>query len=230
MIRRVRFVIPFMVMIAAVAVQAQTTGEPVATDNFTYGTRYIPSARGQAMFSSDVSGLQRPQGAIAAPEYSPVLMNATSLGAGAVGSFPLHNNLFLRLSIISLYSPVSTLGAVPSSQGILMPIQVGYRMPFIRSRLNTLGYTLYGESSAGLLLGFAFPTGGSFLNYSIPYSRFTSGASAYLGIGNSLRMDRYVGLYLNGGVGYYNFFSSSFMPQTRYIVPSVSVGFMFNFM
>lgn len=219
-----------MVMAAAVAAQAQTIGSRVSSDNITFGTEYSSGTRGYQVFSNDLSRSDVPQGAIAAPEYSPVLMNATSLGAGAVGSFPLHNNLFLRISILSLYSPVSSFNAVPYTQGILMPVQVGYRMPFLRSNLNTLGYTLYGEGSAGLLLGFAYPTGGSFLNYSLPYSRFTSGASAYLGIGNSIRVARFVGLYLNGGVGYYNFFSSSFMPQTRYVVPSVSVGFMFNFM
>lgn len=229
MIRKARFALPLIVMFAAVAAQAQMIGGTVCSDNITYGTKYFAAGQGHDMFSSDISGFSRQEGAMTAPEYSPVLMNATSLGAGAVGSFPLHNDLFLRISIISLYSPVGSFNAVPSSQGILMPIQVGYRVPFVRSTLSTLGYTLYGEGSAGLLLGWAYPTSGSFLSYSLPYSRFTSGASAYLGIGNSLRLDRFVGLYLNGGVGYYDLFSASFMPQTRYLVPSVSVGFMFNF-
>lgn len=230
MIRRISFFTSMIVMFSTVAVRAQTFGGTFRSDNIGYGMQYLHEGGRYGLFSNDVSELQTHQGAVAAPEYSPVLMNATSLGAGAVGSFPLHNNLFLRISIISLFSPVSSLGAVPSSQGVLMPIEVGYRVPFIRSALNTLNYTMYGEASAGALFGWAFPTSGSFLNYSLPYSRFTSGASAYLGIGNSVRLARYVGLYLNGGVGYYNFFSTSFMPQTRYFVPSLSVGFMFNFM
>lgn len=148
-----------------------------------------------------------------------------------VGSVPLHNDIFLRISVINLFSPVTrTFGPVPESQGILMPVQLGIRVPFLRSTLGTLGYSLYGESSAGLLFGWAYPTNGSFLDYSLPNSRFTSGASAYVGVGNSLRIDKFVGLYLNGGVGYYDLFSASFMPQTRYVVPSVSVGFLFSFM
>lgn len=230
MIRRISFFMSMMMVFGAVAVQAQTLGGTFRTDNVGYGKEYLHDGGGYGLFSSDVSGMQRPQGAVAAPEYSPVLMNATSLGAGAVGSFPLHGNLFLRISLISLFSPVSSFAAVPSSQGVLVPIEVGYRVPFIRSGLNTLDYTLYGEASAGALFGWAFPTSGSFLNYALPYSRFTSGASAYLGVGNSVRVARFVGLYLNGGVGYYNFFSTSFMPQTQYVVPSLSVGFMFNFM
>ncbi len=230
MIRRASSILSLMLAFGVVAANAQTLSGAFRSDSFHNGTEYFHPGMGYDMLAGNVARDQRPQGVVAAPEYSPVLMNATSLGAGAVGSFPLHNNLFLRISIISLYSPVSSLGAVPSSQGVLMPIEVGYRVPFVRSSLNTLGYTLYGEASAGALFGWAFPTSGSFLNYSLPYSRFTSGASAYLGIGNSVRVARYVGVYLNGGVGYYNFFSTSFMPQTRYFVPSLSVGFMFNLM
>ncbi len=231
MIRRTSLLLSFLFIVATSSAQAQLLGRERATDNVGYGISSLGAApaTGQDFLSAGSSQFTRPQGAIAAPEYSPVLMNATSLGAGAVGSFPLHNDMFLRISLISLYEPVSTFGAVPSSQGVLMPVELGVRVPFMSSRLNTLGYTLYGEGSAGMLFGWAFPTSGSFLNYSLPYSRFTTGASAYLGIGNSLRLARFVGLYLNGGVGYYNFFSTSFMPQTRYVVPSVSVGFMFNF-
>lgn len=223
--------LPLLFFITTVVAQAQMLGRESITDNFGYATKSFQAApvTGQDLLSNGTSQFARPQGAIAAPEYSPVLMSATSLGAGAVGSFPLHNDMFLRLSLISLYEPVSTFGAIPSSQGVLMPVELGVRVPFVQSRLNTLGYTLYGEGSAGMLFGWAFPTSGSFLNYSLPYSRFTTGASAYLGVGNSLRLARFVGLYLNGGVGYYNFFSTSFMPQTRYVVPSISVGFLFNF-
>lgn len=228
--RKMIIFLPALLLLVAASAQAQMRTITGESDNFSYTAGYMHSASGNDILSSDMSALQRPRGAIAAPEYSPVLMNATSLGMGAEGSFPLHNDLFLRISLISLYSPVSSLGAIPQSQGVLMPVQLGVRVPFVRSSLNTLGYSLYGEGSAGMLFGWAFPTSGSFLNYSLPYSRFTTGGSAYLGIGNSLRVARYVGLYLNGGVGYYDFFSSSFMPQTRYLVPSVSVGFMFNFM
>ncbi len=116
----------------------------------------------------------------------------------------------------------------PGSQGVLIPVELGLRVPFVNATLGTLGYTLYGETSAGLLLGMVFPTNGSFLSYSLPNSRFSTGASAYAGIGNTLRMDKYVGLYLNGGVGYFDLFSSSFLPRTNYFVPSVSIGFFFN--
>ncbi|HQT91224.1 MAG TPA: hypothetical protein PL001_04255 [Candidatus Kryptobacter bacterium] len=231
MIRNCIFIFSLIVMCAATTVQSQTLGGTICPDNLSYGATYLHSNAGGNLFRGAVSPFAARQGAIAAPEYSPVLMNATSLGAGMVGSVPLHNNIFLRISIINLFSPVTrTFGSVPESQGILMPVQVGIRVPFLRSTLGTLGYSLYGESSAGLLFGWAYPTNGSFLDYSLPNSRFTSGASAYVGVGNSLRIDKFVGLYLNGGVGYYDLFSASFMPQTRYVVPSVSVGFLFSFM
>lgn len=232
MIRKIRFVLPILVMFAAVAAEAQTLGGTICPDNINYTTKYLRPGTGTSLLSSDISPLAARQGAIAAPEYSPVMMSATSLGAGAVGSFSLHDNLFLRISVISLFTPLNggVFGGAAASQGVLVPVQLGIRIPLLTSRLNTLGYSLYGEGSAGALFGWAFPTSGSFLNYSLPYSRFTSGASAYIGVGNSLRVDKYVGLYLNGGVGYYDFFSTSFMPQTRYLVPSLSVGFLFNFM
>ena len=231
MIRRMSLLLPILFFFASVAAQAQLLGRESVTDNFGYDMKSLRSTpvAGLGYLSDGTSRYARPMGAIAAPENSPLLMSATSLGAGAVGSIPLRNDMFLRISLISLYEPVSTFGAIPSSQGVLLPVELGVRVPFVQSRLNTLGYTLYGEGSAGMLFGWAFPTSGSFLNYSLPYSRFTTGASAYLGVGNSLRLARFVGLYLNGGVGYYNFFSTSFMPQTRYVVPSVSVGFLFNF-
>lgn len=230
MIRRVRIVLPVILMLVAVAAQAQTLGGAICPDNISYSSRYLQPRGDGGLIGSDFSQLSSRQGAIAAPEYSPFLMNATSLGMGAVGTIPLRENIFLRISIINLFSPqLSSLGMAYASQGILMPVQLGIRIPFVHSALGTLGYSLYGESSAGLLFGWAYPTDGSFLNYSLPNSRFTSGASAYAGIGNTLRVDRYVGVYLNGGMGYYDLFSSSFMPQTRYLVPSVSVGFMFNF-
>lgn len=165
-----------------------------------------------------------------APEYSPALLSATSVGLGAVGVFPLYDNYILRVSFLNLYPSLAPSFGVmsPYSEGALMPIEFGIRVPLVHSMLGTLGYTLYGETSAGLLLGWAVPTNGSFLSYSIPYSRFTTGASAYAGVGNTLRMDRYVGLYLNGGVGYFDLFSTSFMPRTSYLVPSVSIGFYFN--
>jgi hypothetical protein len=231
MIRNSIFIFPLIVMCAAASAQSQTLGVTMCPDNLSYGATSLHSNVGENLFGGAISPLASRQGAIAAPEYSPVLMNATSLGAGMVGSVPLHNNIFLRISIINLFSPVTrTFGSVPESQGMLMPVQVGIRVPFLRSMLGTLGYSLYGESSAGLLFGWAYPTNGPFLDYSLPNSRFTSGASAYVGVGNSLRIDKFVGLYLNGGVGYYDLFSASFMPQTRYVVPSVSVGFLFSFM
>lgn len=232
MIRKIRFVLPILLMFATVAAEAQTLGGTICPDNINYGTKYLRQGSGYDLFSNDVSQLAGRQGAMAAPEYSPVLMSATSLGAGAVGSFALHDNLFLRVSVISLFTPLNggVFGGAEATQGILVPVQLGIRVPLLTSRLNTLGYSLYGEGSAGALFGWAYPTSGSFLAYSLPYSRFTSGASAYVGVGNSLRVDKYVGLYLNGGVGYYDFFSTSFMPRTRYLVPSLSVGFLFNFM
>ncbi len=223
------FLVPFIIILASVAAEAQTLGGGICPDNLSYGQKYLHANSGDNLFTGDVSPFSSRQGAIAMPEYSPFLMNATSLGAGAVGDIPLRSNIFLRISIINLFSPVTrSFGSIPESQGILMPVQVGIRIPLLRSTLGTLGYTLYGESSAGLLFGWAYPTNGSFINYSVPNSRFTSGASAYIGVGNSLRIDRYVGVYLNGGMGYYDLFSSSFMPQTRYLVPSVSAGFLFS--
>ena len=168
---------------------------------------------------------ERPQ--FAAPQYFPFMLNATAFGAGAVGTFPISDNYILRTSFINLSQ--SSLGlAEENSEGILMPIEFGLRIPIIHSVLGTMDYTLYGETTAGLLLGMAFSTAGSFLSYSIPNSRFSTGASAYLGVGNTLRFDRYVGLYLNGGAGYFDLFSSTFMPRTNYIYPSISVGFYFN--
>jgi hypothetical protein len=163
-----------------------------------------------------------------APQYSPVLLNATSFGPGAVGTFRVSDNYILRASIIDLSSSSPFGLAEQNSEGILMPIEFGFRIPIIHLLLGTMDYTLYGETTAGLLLGMAFPTGGSFLSYSIPNSRFSTGASAYLGIGNTLRFDRYVGLYLNGGAGYFDLFSSTFMPRSNYLYPSISLGFYFS--
>jgi hypothetical protein len=167
---------------------------------------------------------------ISLPQYSPALLSATSVGAGAIGTIPVSGNYILRISLLNIYPSMfsSFNSASASSQGVLMPIEFGVRVPFINATLGTLGYTLYGETSAGLLLGMVFPTDGSFLRYSIPNSRFSTGASAYIGIGNTLRMDKFVGLYLNGGMGYFDLFSSSFMPRTNYFVPSISIGFYFN--
>lgn len=175
-------------------------------------------------FNSTFNAQQR----FAAPEYSPVLVNANAFGAGVVGTFPVSSNYIIRTSIIGTSSS-STFGlAQQNSEGILMPIEFGLRIPIVHSILGTMDYTLYGETTAGLLLGMAFPTGGNFLSYSIPNSRFSTGASAYLGLGNTLRFDRYVGLYLNGGAGYFDLFSSTFMPRSNYFYPSVSIGFYFN--
>jgi len=171
------------------------------------------------------------------PQYSPALLSATSIGAGAVGTFPIGEplrgiggNYILRISLLNIYPSMfsSPNLSSPGLQGALMPVEFGLRVPFINSMLGALGYTLYGETSAGLLLGMVLPTNGSFLSYSLPNSRFTTGASAYAGIGNTLRMDKYVGVYLNGGVGYFDLFSSSFLPRTNYFMPLVSVGFYFN--
>jgi len=164
------------------------------------------------------------------PQYSPALLSATSVGAGAVGTFPLSGNYILRISLLNIYPSTFSSPGLSSlnSQGVLVPIEFGLRVPFVDAALGTLGYTLYGETSAGLLLGMMFPTNGSFMSYSLPNSRSSTGASAYAGIGNTLRMDKYVGLYLNGGVGYFDLFSSSFLPRTNYFMPSVSVGFFFN--
>ncbi len=164
----------------------------------------------------------------AAPQYSPMLLNATSLGAGAVGTFPISGNYIIRASIIGLSSSSAFGLAQQNSEGILMPIEFGLRIPIVHSILGTMDYTLYGETTAGLLLGMAFPSAGNFLSYSIPNSRFSTGASAYLGLGNTLRFDRYVGLYLNGGAGYFDLFSSTFMPRMSYLYPSVSVGLYFT--
>ena len=163
-----------------------------------------------------------------APEYSPVMLNATSFGAGAVGTFPVSDDYIIRTSIMNLSSSSSLGLAMQNSEGILMPIEFGLRIPIIHSVLGTMDYSLTGETTAGLLLGMAFPTGGSFLSYSIPNSRFSTGASAYLGLGNTLRFDRYVGIYLDAGAGYLDLFSSTFMPRTNYFYPSVSVGLYFN--
>ncbi len=162
------------------------------------------------------------------PEYFPVQLSATSLGAGGVGTFPISDNYIIRASIINLFSSSSFGLTTPNSEGVLMPVEFGLRIPIINSTLGTMGYTLYGETTAGLLLGMSFPTGGSFLGYSIPNSRFATGASAYLGLGNTLRFDRYVGIYLNGGAGYFDLFSSTFMPRSNYFYPSISIGFYFN--
>lgn len=163
-----------------------------------------------------------------APEYSPVLLTATSFGAGAVGTFPISDNYIIRTSIFNLFSSSSLGLATQNSEGILMPIEFGLRIPIIHSVLGTMDYSLYGETTAGLLLGMAIPTGGSFLSYSIPNSRFSTGASAYLGLGNTLRFDRYVGIYLNAGAGYLDLFSSTFMQRTNYFYPSISFGLYFN--
>ncbi len=165
MIRYSIFVLPLIVMCAVTTAQSQIIGNAVCPDKLNYGAGVLHSNYGGNLSAGDFSPLASRQGAIAAPEYSPVLMNATSLGAGMVGSVPLHNNIFLRISIINLFSPVTrTFGSVPESQGLLMPVQIGIRVPFLRSYLGTLGYSLYGESSAGLLFGWAYPTNGSFLN------------------------------------------------------------------
>ncbi len=231
MMRIARIALPFVLLFTAVAVQGQSLGGGICPDNLSYSAKYYHVNSTDNLFGGNVSPFSSRQGLIAAPEYSPVLMNATSLGFGAVGDIPLRSNIFLRISIIDLFSPAfGPSGSGYGSQGILMPVQVGIRVPFLRSYLGTLGYSLYGESSAGLLFGWAYPTNGSFIGYSLPNSRFTSGASAYAGIGNSLRIDRYLGVYLNGGIGYYDLFSSTFMPQTRYLVPSISAGFLFNLM
>ncbi len=168
------------------------------------------------------------QASFSIPQFSPALLNATSFGPGAVGTFPVSGNFILRTSFIGLTTSSLYGLSEQNASGLLMPIEFGLRLPIVHSVLGTMDYTLYGETTAGLFLGMAIPTGGSFLGYSIPDSRFTVGASAYLGLGNTLRFDRYVGLYLNGGAGYFNLFSSTFMPRTNYLYPAVSVGFFFN--
>ncbi len=230
MVRMMNFCLSVcFLLFATIAAEAQGLNQGICPDNLT-NSYALPGHHGAFMPEAAPASFAGRQGFIAAPEYSPVLMDATSLGAGAVGSFPLNHNLFLRISIINLYNPLSyTYGASAyDSQGLLMPVQLGVRVPFLRSSLGSLGYTLYGETSAGLLFGWAFPTNGSFMNYSLPNSRFSSGASAYMGIGNSVRLDKYVGLYLNGGLGYYDFFSTNILPQSNYLVPSVAAGFYFN--
>jgi hypothetical protein len=162
------------------------------------------------------------------PQFSPMLLNATAFGAGAVGTFSISGNYILRASIIGLTSSSGFGLAELNTEGVLMPIEFGLRIPLVHSVLGTMDYTLYGEGTAGLLVGMSVPTGGSFLSYSILNSRFSSGASAYLGIGNTLRFDRYVGIYLNGGAGYLDMFSSTFMTRSSYLYPSVSVGFLFS--
>ena len=229
MTRKMRIGLPVVLLLSmAIGAKAQVIKGGICPQPEVVNSNYVLPGFRDSFTEKDPSLFSQQR--MPLPVYSPVLLNATALGAGAVGSFPIYSNFFLRISIINLYSPLSSpFGAATySSQGILMPVELGTRIPFLSSTLGTFGYTLYGETSAGLLFGWAFPTDGSFLNYSVPNSRFTTGASAYLGIGNSLRMDRYVGLYLNGGLGYFDLFSSSFMPQTRYLVPSVSVGFYFN--
>ncbi len=228
MLSRNRLALGALIFVVSVAAQAQTLGSGFRPGSIDYIPAQFQPRSGAVSFGNDMSALGARQGAIAAPEYSPFLMNATSLGAGMEGTVPLRNNIFVRISIISLFNP-SLASYQTGSQGMLMPVQLGARLPIYSAELGTLGYSLYGEGSAGLLFGWAFPTNGSFMSYSLPNSRFTSGASAYAGIGNTLRVDRYVGLYLNGGLGYFDLFSSTFMPQTRYLVPSLSVGFLFNF-
>ncbi len=218
----------FVVLFTAFAANSQTIKGGICPENVQrqsfLGTSY------NGLFTRDFSGFTANRMAFSAPEYSPVLLTGTSLGIGAVGTFPIKGNYIARVSVLNLAqsfaAPFGTTAA--NSQSILIPVELGLRLPFLNSTLGSMSYTLYGETTAGLLMGWAFPTDGSFINYSVPNSRFTTGASAYLGIGNTLRMDRYVGLYLNGGMGYFDLFSSSFMPQTRYLVPSVSLGFYFN--
>ncbi len=228
MVRRGYFAV-FVLMILGVAsaIRAQDVKDGICpTNGFSH---YSLTGPGRGFLgASQVDPLAKPS--FYAPEYSPALVSATSLGVGAVGAFPLFDNYFLRVSLLDLYPSLTPSFGVtsPYSRGILMPIEFGIRVPIVNSTLGTLGYTLYGETSAGLLLGWAFPINGSFLNYSVPYSRFTTGATAYAGIGNTLRLDRYVGLYLNGGMGYFDLFSSSFLPRTSYFVPSVAIGFYFN--
>lgn len=180
---------------------------------------------GQTGFQDDLSPFSAQQHLISAPQYFPVMLNATLIGVGAVGEVPVYKNYILRASILNLSSDGYT---SPYYQSVILPVEFGLRIPIINSKLGTLSYTLYAETSAGLLLGWAFPTNGSFLNYTIPNSRFTSGATAYLGLGNSLRFDKYLGLYFNGGMNYFDLFSSSFMPRSRFLVPSVAIGFYFN--
>ncbi|MGO9481547.1 MAG: hypothetical protein ACLP05_07195 [Candidatus Kryptoniota bacterium] len=200
-------------------------------NNSSYGENHesLSLMSGQAYDQSDEVNLFSSR-SFSAPQYSPALINATGVGAGVTGTVPITGDYILRVSLLNIYPSMSpVLGSTSlNSEGALIPIEFGIRVPFVNSTLGTLGYTLYGETSAGLLFGWAFPTDGSFLSYSVPNSRFSTGASAYLGIGNTLRMDKFVGLYLNGGMGYFDLFSSSFMPRSNYFVPSVSVGFYFS--
>jgi len=179
-------------------------------------------------WTDDYNNSQIRQSNFSAPQYFPAMLNATSFGAGAVGTFPISNNYILRTSLTALSSTGSYGLLQQNSRGILLPIEFGLRIPIVHSILGTMDYTLYGETTAGLLLGIAYPTGGSFLSYSIPNSRFSTGAAAYLGLGNTLRFDRYLGLYLNGGAGYFDLFSSTFVRRTNFFYPSISIGFYFN--
>ncbi len=247
MTRKFRVVLPVVLILSmafAVDAQCQVVGrgdyfgpQSVSSTPMLHGTdlgtadeNITLPGRANGLMTNNLSMMSQP--GMALPEYSPVLMDATALGLGAVGSFPLSSHFFVRVSLITLMPYDFQNGAAfysNSMSGLLLPIQIGTTVPFYRSRLGSLNYTLYGQTSAGLLLGWAAPiNNGSFLGYSFVGSRFGSGASAYMGIGNSVRMSRFVGLYLNAGLGYLNFFSTSFLPHSSYLVPDVAVGFSFN--
>ncbi len=178
------------------------------------------------------TGFQAVQRSTELSDNSPVLFGATSLGVFTQGEIPLHNNrYYIKLSVIDVDNGLLYNGTpfgTASLRTLLVPAQIGTHVPILRERLGEFEYVLSGDASAGVLLGWAFPTDGTFFGYSMPNSRFASGASAYMGIGNTVKVSRFVGLYLNGGVSYFNLFSHFVLPQSQYIVPSVSVGFYFG--
>ncbi|MGC8595881.1 MAG: hypothetical protein ACP5MI_09795 [Candidatus Kryptoniota bacterium] len=164
-------------------------------------------------------------------DYSPFLFGATSIGAYTQGEIPFKKRLYFKLSVIGVDNSLLS-GEIPAGttgmRTLLVPAQIGTHIPVFRERLGDFEYILSGDASAGLLFGWAYPTDGNFFGYSIPNSRFASGASAYLGIGNTVKVSRFAGLYLNGGVSYFDIFSHFVLPQSQYLIPNVSVGFYFG--
>ena len=220
------YLIALLIIMAEVTVQAQDVRSGLCPSSNSDRFSTMTSGGG---FSGGSDLITSPTKAdFLIPQFSPALLDATSFGPGAVATFQVSGSFILRTSLIGLTTSSLYGLSEQNAGGILMPVEFGLRLPIVHSVLGTMDYTLYGETTAGLLLGMAIPTGGSFLSYSIPNSRFAVGASAYLGLGNTLRFDRYVGLYLNGGAGYFDLLSTAFMPRTSYLYPSISLGFLFN--
>ena len=223
MINRIARLSALALILSVSSTLAQSLNQGVCPPN--QDNRFRGMGLSQDFGYGEITQFSVAQRAELAPQYYPMMLAANSIGVGAVSDIPVYKNFLVRASIFALsgYGLTS-----PYSRSLVLPVEFGLRLPLIDSKLGSLYYTLYAETGAGLLLGWAFPTNGSFFPYSVSSSRFSSGASGYLGLGNSLRISKYVGVYLNGGAEYLDFFSSSFISRNNFLMPEVSVGFYFN--